>query len=158
MDAHPENIRGQTLTVRSIEIVLVAWTTASTMVPYNPEQNGLAYQRNRTLVECAKSMLFYVGLEKLFWANAVVTESYVVNRLLTKGLPVTPEKKFASKLPELSHLRILEVKLWCMSPSNSDGNGLRSQNEQFSWATVRTRSHIECTTIKLKSAVTHISG
>ena len=35
---------------------------------------------NRTLNERARSMRLHVGLPKTFWANAVSTTAYVINR------------------------------------------------------------------------------
>ena len=46
-----------------------------------PEQNGVAERKNRTLMEVAKSMLSSASLPKQFWAEAVDTASYVLNRI-----------------------------------------------------------------------------
>jgi len=37
-------------------------------VPHIPQQNGVAKRKNRTLVECAHSMLKSKGLSNSFWA------------------------------------------------------------------------------------------
>lgn len=44
------------------------WTT-----PYNPEKNGLAEQKNRTIVGATKSMLHDQDLPKYLWAKACNT-------------------------------------------------------------------------------------
>jgi hypothetical protein len=41
---------------------------------------------NRTLVERAKCMLFDAQLSKKFWAEAVATAAYIVNRSPTKSV------------------------------------------------------------------------
>ena len=51
--------------------------------PYSPEQNGMEERTNRTLVECARSMLLYAKLPLQFWAEAI---SFCHRR--TKSLPV----------------------------------------------------------------------
>jgi transposase InsO family protein len=47
---------------------------------YTLEQNGVAERMNKTLMEKARCMLSGVGLGKEFWAEAVGTACYLVNR------------------------------------------------------------------------------
>lgn len=55
-----------------------------TTVPYTPEQNGVAERMNRTLVEKARCMLVDAQLPTTFWAEAIMTAAYVVNRVQRK--------------------------------------------------------------------------
>lgn len=77
-----------------------------TTVPYNPEQNGLAERMNRTLVERAKSMMFDAKLHKKFWAEAINTASYLVNRSIASGTGKMPEEVWTGAAVDLSNLRI----------------------------------------------------
>ncbi|RVX10708.1 Retrovirus-related Pol polyprotein from transposon TNT 1-94 [Vitis vinifera] len=47
---------------------------------WTPQQNGVAERMNRTLNERARSMRLHVGLPKTFWADAVSTTAYLINR------------------------------------------------------------------------------
>jgi hypothetical protein len=47
--------------------------------PYTPEQNGVAERENRTIVECARSMLNPTKLPKNLWAEACNTAAYILN-------------------------------------------------------------------------------
>ncbi|GJS72056.1 ribonuclease H-like domain-containing protein [Tanacetum coccineum] len=47
-----------------------------------PHQNGVAERRNRTLIEAARTMLVDSKLPTTFWAEAVNTACYVLNRVL----------------------------------------------------------------------------
>ncbi|RVX02202.1 Retrovirus-related Pol polyprotein from transposon TNT 1-94 [Vitis vinifera] len=49
-------------------------------IPGTPQQNGVAERMNRTLNERARSMRLHVGLPKTFWADAVSTAAYLINR------------------------------------------------------------------------------
>ncbi|KAE8665844.1 Retrovirus-related Pol polyprotein from transposon TNT 1-94 [Hibiscus syriacus] len=49
-------------------------------VENTPQQNGVAERMNRTLLERTRAMLRDAGLEKSFWAEAVNTACYLVNR------------------------------------------------------------------------------
>jgi len=48
-------------------------------VPRTPQQNGLAEQMNRTLLEWVRCMLLGAGLPKSFWGEAVTTAAYLIN-------------------------------------------------------------------------------
>ncbi|RVW87666.1 Retrovirus-related Pol polyprotein from transposon TNT 1-94 [Vitis vinifera] len=49
-------------------------------IPGTPQQNGVAERMNRTLNERARSMRLHAGLPKTFWADAVSTATYLINR------------------------------------------------------------------------------
>ncbi|GJY19717.1 putative ribonuclease H-like domain-containing protein [Tanacetum coccineum] len=49
-------------------------------VAINPQQNGVAERRNRTLIKAARTMLADSKLPTTFWAEAVNTVCYVQNR------------------------------------------------------------------------------
>nr|GEW29934.1 hypothetical protein [Tanacetum cinerariifolium] len=51
-------------------------------VARTPQQNGVAERRNRTLIEAARTMLVHSKLPTTFWAEAVNTACYVLNRAL----------------------------------------------------------------------------
>ena len=58
-------------------------------IPRTPQQNGVAERMNRTLNERVRSMRLHAGLPKTFWADAVSTVAYLINR----GLSVPMEFK-----------------------------------------------------------------
>nr|POE94056.1 retrovirus-related pol polyprotein from transposon tnt 1-94 [Quercus suber] len=61
-------------------------------IPGTPQQNGVAERMNRTLNERSRSMRLHAGLLKTFWANAVSTAAYLINR--------GPSVPMEFKLPE----------------------------------------------------------
>lgn len=77
-----------------------------TTVPYSPQQNGVAERFNRTLVEKARCMLFDASLDSKFWAEAVVTAAYIINRLPTKNTLQSPEEIWSSRKADLQHIRV----------------------------------------------------
>ena len=55
-------------------------------VTYTPQQNGLAERINRTLIERVRCMLLNASLFKGFWAEAVTTAAYLINRSPSSAL------------------------------------------------------------------------
>ncbi|GJR49123.1 putative ribonuclease H-like domain-containing protein [Tanacetum coccineum] len=81
-----------------------------------PQQNGVAKRKNRTLIEAARTMLADSFLPNTFWAEAVSTACYVLNRVLvTKPHNKTPYELITggiiTKLHFIHHLVHLDSHL-----------------------------------------------
>ncbi|GJX56269.1 putative ribonuclease H-like domain-containing protein [Tanacetum coccineum] len=75
-------------------------------VARTPQQNGVAERKNRTLIETARTMLADSLLPTVFWAEAINTACYVLNRVLvTKPHNKTPYKLIICKAPSISFMR-----------------------------------------------------
>jgi hypothetical protein len=85
--------------------------------PYNPQQNGVAERKNRTIMEAVKTMIHDQDLPMHLWAVAARTSVYVQNRLPHSALGFkTPEEMFTGKKPEVSHLKIFGCPLFVRIP------------------------------------------
>ena len=76
-------------------------------VRHTPQQNGVAERMNRTLLERARCMLSNAGLPKQFWAEAVNTACYLVNRSSSTAIDCkTPEEMWSGSTANYSILRV----------------------------------------------------
>jgi hypothetical protein len=62
------------------------------------------------IAEIARAMLNEKNLPNYFWAKAVVTIVYIMNRTPTTAIHgMTPKEKFTGKKPDVSHLRVFNI-------------------------------------------------
>jgi hypothetical protein len=77
------------------------------MMVNTPQQNGVAKRMNKTILERACCMLSDAGLGKEFWAEAVSTTCYLVNRSPTNFIECkTPEEVWSCKPTNYSNLKV----------------------------------------------------
>ena len=76
-------------------------------IPGTPQQNGVAERMNRTLNDHARSMRLHAGLLKTFWADAVSTVAYLINRgpLVPMEFRL-PKEVWSGKEVKFSHLKV----------------------------------------------------
>ena len=64
--------------------------TSQMSVPGQPQQNGVAERRNRTLLDMVRSMMSYESLPSNFWGYALKTVQYILNLVPSKAMVGTP--------------------------------------------------------------------
>ncbi|GJR84937.1 putative ribonuclease H-like domain-containing protein [Tanacetum coccineum] len=75
-------------------------------VARTPQQNGVAERKNRTLIEAARTMLVDSKLPTTFWAEAVNTACYVLNRVLViKPHNKTPYELIHGRTPLIDFMK-----------------------------------------------------
>ncbi|GJT12212.1 ribonuclease H-like domain-containing protein [Tanacetum coccineum] len=71
-----------------------------------PQQNRVSKRKNKTLIKAARTMLADSFLPNTFWAKAVNTACYVLNRVLvTKPQNKTPYELITGKIPIICYIR-----------------------------------------------------
>ena len=74
-------------------------------IPGTPQQNGVAERRNRTLLKMVRSMMAQANLPITFWGDALLTATYILNRVPSKSVTSTPYELWTKRKPDLSNLR-----------------------------------------------------
>ena len=57
-----------------------------TSCPDTPPQNGVAERKNRHILEVARSLMFTMNVPKFLWSEAVMTATYLINRMPSRIL------------------------------------------------------------------------
>jgi hypothetical protein len=88
-------------------------------VPHNPQQNGVAERKNRSIEETVKALLNDQGLSMFLWGEAAMTTIYVQNRSPHRILKdMTPEEAFSGKKPNVENLRIFGCPVYSHIPKD----------------------------------------
>jgi hypothetical protein len=86
-------------------------------VSYNPQQNGVAERKNRSIIGSARAMIHDQDLPMFLWAEACNTTIYVQNKSPHRILgDKTPEEAFTGVKPEIGHLRIFGCPVYIHVP------------------------------------------
>ncbi|XP_021718968.1 uncharacterized protein LOC110686665 [Chenopodium quinoa] len=74
--------------------------------PRTPQQNGVVERNNRTLEDMARTILIASGLPRNFWAEAINTACYTINRVMMRPIiNKTPYELFKGRKPNISHFQ-----------------------------------------------------
>jgi hypothetical protein len=83
--------------------------------PYTPQQNGVVKRKNRTLLDMARTMLDKYKTPDRFWAEAINTACYSINRLyLHQILKKTSYELLTGKKPNVSYFRVFGSKCFIL--------------------------------------------
>jgi hypothetical protein len=82
---------------------------------YTPQQNGVVERKNRTLLDMERTMLDEYKTPDRFWAEAINTASYSINRLyLHRILKKTSYELLTGKKPNVSYFRVFGSKCFIL--------------------------------------------
>ncbi|GKA76510.1 putative ribonuclease H-like domain-containing protein [Tanacetum coccineum] len=101
-------------------------------VARNPQQNGVAERRNRTLIEAARTMLVDSKFPTTFWAKAVNTACYVLNMVLViKPHTKTPYALIRGRTSLIDFMKPFGCPVTILNTRDHLGKFDRKANEGF---------------------------
>lgn len=78
---------------------------------YTPQQNGIAERKHRHILSVARSLMFSMDVPKYLWGEAVLTATYLINRMPSRVLGFTsPRQKLLNVFPHCLLLSELPLK------------------------------------------------
>ena len=97
---------GEYLCQEFLDYLVDHWIQSQWTPPYMSQHNGVAERRNRSLFDMVRSTMGKADLPKSFWGYALETVVYILNRVLSKSVDVTPYEIWTKKKPYLSHMKV----------------------------------------------------
>ncbi len=82
------------------------WNSSTTICLGTPQQNGVAERRNKTLLDMVRSLMSFSELPISFWGYALEMTIYILNRVPTKSVSLTPFELWNGWKPSLQHLHV----------------------------------------------------
>jgi transposase InsO family protein len=117
--AHVENMTGRKINTLStdnggeytstnfLDFCKEAGIRREKTMAYNPQRNGVAERKNRSIISAMKAMLHDQSFPMYLWVEACNTTVYLQNKSLHRIMEgKTPEEAFTGSRPEIGHLRI----------------------------------------------------
>lgn len=90
--------------------------------PRTPQQNGAVERKNRSLQEMARTMLNEHSLPKYFWAEAVNTACYIINRVVIRSkLEKTPYELWKGRTPNIGYFKVFGCKCFILNDKDNLG-------------------------------------
>ncbi|KAH9770027.1 Integrase catalytic domain-containing protein [Citrus sinensis] len=90
--------------------------------PKTPQKNGVVERKNRSIQEMARTMLNENSLPKYFWAEAINTACYVLNRVLIRPyLNKTPYELWKDRKPNIGYLKVFLCKCFILNTKDNLG-------------------------------------
>jgi histone deacetylase 1/2 len=74
--------------------------------PHTSQQNGSVERKHRHIVEMGLSLLSHSHVPHTYWDNAFLMATYLINRLPTSPLGMSPLEKLYNHVPDFSSLKI----------------------------------------------------
>ncbi|GJU27671.1 retrovirus-related pol polyprotein from transposon TNT 1-94 [Tanacetum coccineum] len=101
-------------------------------VARTPQQNGVAERRNRTLIEASRTILIDSILPTTFWAEAVNTACYVLNRVLViKPHTKIPYELICGRTPLIDFMKPFGCPVTILNTRDHLGKFDEKSNEGF---------------------------
>ena len=77
-----------------------------TIAPCCPQSNGVAKRENTTLTKMVNSMLLTIGLSNCYQGKAVLSASYILNKVPFSKMETTPHELWFKIRPSLGSIRV----------------------------------------------------
>ena len=99
-------------------------------------------RKNKALEEIARTLLNETSLPKYFWADAVNSSCYVLNRVLKRPiLKKTPYELFKGRKPNISHLRVFCCKCFILNNGKDNLSKFDSKADEGIFLGYSSHSH-----------------
>lgn len=111
--------------------------------PRTPQANGVVERKNRILEEMTRSMLNEYKTSQRFWAEAMSTAAYILNRIILRPILLkTPYELYFGKKPRVDYFRTFGCKVYILNDKDQLGKfDARSQEGIFLGYSINSKAY-----------------
>ena len=157
--------RGGELTSREFEEFYNEKTIKrQTSTPRTPPQNGIAERRNRSVIDCARTLIMEKNVALKYQREALIIVVYTLNRdQIKKGTHATPFELWYGHSPNVKHFKISGYKCYILKESwnrkfdakseESIFLGYYTRSKAYKCLNINTNKVVESTNVKFDELV-----
>jgi hypothetical protein len=124
-----------------------------TSAPRTPAQNGIAERRNRSILDCARTLMMEKNVALKYWREAVSTAVYTLNRVqVKKGTHSTPFELWYGYPPNVKYFKIFGSKCYIQKDDRSGKFDAKSTEGIFLGYSTRSKAY-KCLNIDTNKVV-----
>jgi transposase InsO family protein len=105
-----------------------------TIVPYNPQHNGVVERMNMTFLNVVHCMMFFKNMKLMFWDDAILCEVYVKNKSPSHALwNNNSHEMWYGRIPLVRHLKVFGSTRYALRIK--EASLMKGVKIEYSWGT-----------------------
>ena len=112
------------------------------VAPRTPPQNGIAKRRNRSLIDCARTLMMEKNVALKYQREVVSTSFYTTNRVqIKKGTNATPFELWYGHSPNVKNFKVFGCKCYILKESRNGKFDAKSDEGIFLGYSTRGKAY-----------------
>ena len=111
-------------------------------IPSTPKQNGIAKRKNRSIVDCARTLMIEKNIAIKYWKETISIAFHNLNRVqLKKYSNETPYELWYDCKPNVSYLKLFGSKCYILKGSRKDKFDVKGDEGIFLGYSYRSKAY-----------------
>ena len=112
------------------------------LAPWTLQQNGIAERRNRSIMDCARTIMMEKNVATKYWKEAINTTIHTLNKVqLKKGTNKTPYELWFGYKPNISYFKVFGSKCYILKESRNGKFDVKSDEGIFLGYSTKSKAY-----------------